>query len=70
MSDLLARAGLSLLALAVSSVALLIFDVVVGRLAGVLASACLLTFFAVCCSSRRWRYCVLGRAIGPERLQR
>jgi hypothetical protein len=47
-SDLLARAGLSLLALAVSCVALLIFDVVVGRVAGVLASACLLAFFAVC----------------------
>jgi hypothetical protein len=46
--DLLARAGLTLLALAVSCVALLIFDVVVGRLAGVLASACLLAFFAVC----------------------
>jgi hypothetical protein len=47
-SDRLARAGLSLLALAVSCVALLIFDVVVGRLAGVLASASLLSFFAVC----------------------
>jgi putative flippase GtrA len=47
-SDRLARAGLSLLALAVSCVALLIFDVVVGRLAGVLASASLLAFFAVC----------------------
>jgi Family of unknown function (DUF6328) len=48
LSDLLARAGLSLVALAVSCVALLIFDVVVGRLAGVLASACLLAFFTVC----------------------
>lgn len=47
-SDLLARAGLTLLALAVSCVALLIFDVVVGRLAGVLASSCLLAFFVVC----------------------
>jgi hypothetical protein len=47
-SDRLARAGLSLLALAVSCVALLIFDVVVGRLAGVLASASLLAFFVVC----------------------
>jgi hypothetical protein len=46
--DLLARAGLTLLALAVSCVALLIFDVVVSRLAGVLASASLLAFFAVC----------------------
>jgi Family of unknown function (DUF6328) len=46
--DLLARAGLTLLALAVSCVALLIFDVVVGRLAGVLASASLLAFFAGC----------------------
>ena len=47
-SDLLARAGLTLLALAVSCVALLIFDIVVGRLAGVLASSCLLAFFVVC----------------------
>jgi hypothetical protein len=47
-SDLLARGGLTLLALAVSCVALLIFDIVVGRLAGVLASSCLLAFFAVC----------------------
>jgi hypothetical protein len=46
--DLLARAGLTLLALAVSCVALLIFDVVVGRLAGILASSCLLGLFALC----------------------
>jgi hypothetical protein len=47
-SDIFARAGLILLALAVSCVALLIFDVVVGRVAGVLASSCLLALFALC----------------------
>jgi hypothetical protein len=47
-SDRFARAGLVLLALAVSCVALLIFDVVVGRFAGVLASSCLLALFTLC----------------------
>jgi MFS family permease len=47
-SDRFARVGLILLALAVSSVALLIFDVVVGRLAGFLASSCLLALFVLC----------------------
>jgi MFS family permease len=47
-SDRFARVGLILLALAVSCVALLIFDVVVGRFAGVLASSCLLALFVVC----------------------
>ena len=47
-SDIFARAGLILLALAVSCVALLIFDVVVGRLAGFLASSSLLALFVLC----------------------
>lgn len=47
-SDRFARVGLILLALAVSSVALLIFDVVVGRFAGFLASSCLLALFVLC----------------------
>jgi Family of unknown function (DUF6328) len=45
-SDRFARAGMTMLALAVSAVALLVFDVVAGRWAGIVASVTALVMFA------------------------
>jgi hypothetical protein len=40
-----ARAGLALLAVVSSGVVLLVFDVVIGTTAGIVAGACVLTVF-------------------------
>jgi hypothetical protein len=47
MGDRLAKAGLVTLALTVTTVVLLIFNVVVGATAGWVAAACMLTFFTL-----------------------
>ena len=47
MADRLAKAGLVALALTVTTVVLLIFNVVLGETAGWVAAACMLTFFTL-----------------------
>ena len=47
-ADVLARAGLVMLALVMAGVTMLIFDVVVGRTAGVVVGVGVLVFLAVC----------------------
>ena len=47
MADRLAKAGLVTLALTVTTVVLLIFNVVLGETAGWVAAACMLTFFTL-----------------------
>ena len=59
-ADRLAKAGLVTLALTVTTVVLLIFDVVLGRTAGWVAAGCILAFFILV-------WLVLPLAVGRAR---